>query len=193
MAMNSEVTVALCAGGHTFGKTHGAADPGQYLGREPEAADTEKQGFARKNSFETGTDAHAISSGLEGAWTNNPVQWNSGCFDNLFGHERVLINGPVGGKQWAPKNAAETLTVPDAHDPSKKHAPVMATTDIGLITDPAYLTTSKRCHQNPAEFADTFARAGCKLTHRDTGPVTRCLDPRVPTEELLWQDCRSGG
>ena len=188
MAMNDEETVALCAGGHTFGKTHGAADPGQYVGREPEAAGIEEQGFGWKNSFGTGKGADAISSGLEGAWTNNPIQWDNGYFDNLFGHEWVLIKGSGGGKQWAPKNAAETLTVPDAHVPSKKHAPFMATTDIALITDPAYLTISKRFHQNPAEFADTFARAWYKLTHRDMGPVARYLGALVPAEELLWQD-----
>ena len=188
MAMNDEETVALCAGGHTFGKTHGAADPGQYVGREPEAAGLEEQGFGWKNSFGTGKGAHAISSGLEGAWTTNPIKWDNGYFDNLFGHEWELIKGSGGGKQWAPKNAASTLTVPDAHDPSKKHAPFMATTDIALITDPAYLAISKRFHQNPAEFADAFARAWYKLTHRDMGPVSRYLGPLVPAEPLLWQD-----
>ena len=188
MAMNDEETVALAAGGHTFGKTHGAADPGQYVGREPEAAGLEEQGLGWKNSFGTGKGAHAISSGLEGAWTNNPIKWDNGYFDNLFAYEWELIKGPGGGKQWAPKNAASALTVPDAHDPSKKHAPFMATTDIAMITDPAYLAISKRFHQNPAEFADAFARAWYKLTHRDMGPVSRYLGKLVPAEELLWQD-----
>ena len=188
MAMNDEETVALCAGGHTFGKTHGAADPGQYVGREPEAAGLEEQGFGWKNSFGTGKGAHAISSGLEGAWTTNPIKWDNGYFDNLFAYEWELIKGSGGGKQWAPKNAASALTVPDAHDPSKKHAPFMATTDIALITDPAYLAISKRFHKNPAEFADAFARAWYKLTHRDMGPVSRYLGALVPAETLLWQD-----
>ena len=188
MAMNDEETVALCAGGHTFGKTHGAANPGQYVGPEPEAAGLEEQGFGWKNSYGTGKGAHAISSGLEGAWTNHPTQWDNGYFDNLFAYEWELIKGPGGGKQWAPKNAASALTVPDAHDPSKKHAPFMATTDIALITDPAYLAISKRFHQNPAQFADAFARAWYKLTHRDMGPVSRYLGALVPAETLLWQD-----
>ena len=188
MAMNDEETVALCAGGHTFGKVHGAADPGKYVGREPEAAGLEEQGFGWKNSFGTGKGEHAISSGLEGAWTNNPIKWDNGYFDNLFGHEWELIKGSGGGKQWAPKNAATTLTVPDAHIPSKMHAPFMATTDIALITDPAYLVISKRFHQNPAEFADAFARAWYKLTHRDMGPVSRYLGALVPAETQLWQD-----
>ena len=188
MAMNDEETVALCAGGHTFGKTHGAANPGQYVGPEPEAAGLEEQGFGWKNSYGTGKGAHAISSGLEGAWTNHPTQWDNGYFDNLFAYEWELIKGPGGGKQWAPKNAASARTVPDAHDPSKKHAPFMATTDIALITDPAYLAISKRFHQNPAQFADAFARAWYKLTHRDMGPVSRYLGALVPAETLLWQD-----
>ena len=188
MAMNDEETVALCAGGHTFGKTHGAADPGQYVGREPEASSLEEQGFGWKNSFGTGKGAHAISSGLEGAWTNNPIKWDNGYFDNLFAYEWELIKGPGGGKQWAPKNADTVRTVPDAHDPSKKHAPFMATTDIALIVDPIYAKISKRFHQNPAEFADTFAKAWYKLTHRDMGPVSRYLGPLVPAETQLWQD-----
>ena len=188
MAMNDEETVALCAGGHTFGKVHGAADPGKYVGREPEAAGLEEQGFGWKNSFGTGKGEHAISSGLEGAWTNNPIKWDNGYFDNLFAYEWEQIKGPGGGKQWAPKNAATTLTVPDAHVPSKMHAPFMATTDIALITDPAYLVISKRFHQNPAEFADAFARAWYKLTHRDMGPVSRYLGALVPAETQLWQD-----
>lgn len=188
MAMNDVETVALCAGGHTFGKTHGAADPGQFVAPEPEAAPIEQQGFGWKNSFGTGKGADTISSGLEGAWTNNPIKWDNGYFDNLFGHEWELVRGPGGGKQWAPKNADSARTVPDAHDPSKKHAPFMATTDIALITDPSYLKISKHFHENPAEFADAFARAWYKLTHRDMGPVTRYLGPLVPAEVELWQD-----
>ena len=188
MAMNDEETVALVAGGHTFGKTHGAADPGKYVGPEPEAAGIEHQGFGWINSFNTGKGSDAISSGLEGAWTNDPIQWDNGYYDNLFGHEWELIRGPGGGKQWAPKNAEASRTVPDAHDPSKKHAPFMATTDIAMITDPAYLEISKRFHANPDQFADAFARAWYKLTHRDMGPITRYLGPLVPKEELLWQD-----
>ena len=188
MAMNDEETVALCAGGHTFGKTHGAADPGKYVGREPEAAGIEAQGFGWKNSFGTGKGADTISSGLEGAWTNNPIKWDNGYFDNLFGYEWELVKGPGGGKQWAPKNADTARTVPDAHDASKKHAPFMATTDIALIVDPIYAKISKRFHQNPAEFADTFAKAWYKLTHRDMGPVSRYLGPLVPAEPQLWQD-----
>ena len=188
MAMNDEETVALIAGGHTFGKTHGAADPGQYIGREPEAAGVEEQGFGWKNSFGSGKGAHTISSGLEGAWTNEPAKWDNGYFDNLFGHEYELIRGPGGGKQWAPKNADAVRTVPDAHDPSKKHAPFMATTDIALITDPAYLEISKRFHAHPDQFADAFARAWFKLTHRDMGPVARYLGKLVPAEALIWQD-----
>ncbi len=188
MAMNDEETVALIAGGHTFGKTHGAADPGQYVGREPEAAGIEEQGFGWRNSFGTGKGVHTISSGLEGAWTNEPAKWDNGYFDNLFGHEYELIRGPGGGKQWAPKNADAVRTVPDAHDPAKKHAPFMATTDIAMITDPAYLEISKRFHVHPDQFADAFAKAWYKLTHRDMGPVTRYLGPLVPREPLLWQD-----
>ena len=188
MAMNDEETVALNAGGHTFGKTHGAADPGQYVGREPEAADLEAQGFGWKNSFGTGKGAHTISSGLEGAWTNDPVKWDNGYFDNLFGHEWEQVKGPGGGKQWAPKNADSARTVPDAHDPTKKHAPFMATTDIAMITDPAYLQISKRYHANPDQFADAFAKAWYKLTHRDMGPVSRYLGALVPAEPMLWQD-----
>ena len=188
MAMNDEETVALIAGGHTFGKTHGAADPGQYVGREPEAAGIEEQGFGWRNSFGTGKGVHTISSGLEGAWTNEPVKWDNGYFDNLFGHEYELIRGPGGGKQWAPKNADAVRTVPDARDPVKKHAPFMATTDIAMIADPAYLAISKRFHANPDQLADAFARAWYKLTHRDMGPVSRYLGPLVPREPLLWQD-----
>ncbi len=188
MAMNDEETVALIAGGHTFGKCHGAADPGAHVGREPEAAGIEEQGFGWKNSFGSGKGGDAISSGLEGAWTNAPAKWDNGYFDNLFGHEWELIRGPGGGKQWAPKNADASRTVPDAHDPSKKHAPFMATTDLALITDPVYRAISKRFHENPATFADAFAKAWYKLTHRDMGPIARCLGPLVPKEPQIWQD-----
>ena len=188
MAMNDEETVALTAGGHTFGKCHGAADPGKYVGPEPEAASIEQQGLGWKNSFGSGKGSDTISSGLEGAWTNNPVKWDNGYFDNLFGHEWELIKGAGGGKQWAPKNAEAARTVPDPHDPSKKHAPFMTTADMAMITDPIYLGISKRFHKNPAEFADTFAKAWYKLTHRDMGPISRYLGPLVPKESQLWQD-----
>ncbi len=188
MAMNDEETVALTAGGHTFGKCHGAADPGKYVGPEPEAASIEQQGLGWKNSFGSGKGSDTISSGLEGAWTNNPVKWDNGYFDNLFGHEWELIRGAGGGKQWAPKNAQAVRTVPDPHDPSKKHAPFMTTADMAMITDPIYLAISKRFHKNPAEFADTFAKAWYKLTHRDMGPISRYLGPLVPKESQLWQD-----
>ncbi len=188
MAMNDEETVALVAGGHTFGKCHGAADPGKYVGPEPEAASIEQQGLGWKNSFGSGKGSDTISSGLEGAWTNSPAKWDNGYFDNLFGHEWELVRGAGGGKQWAPKNAEAVRTVPDAHDPSKKHAPFMTTADLAMIVDPAYLAISKRFHKNPAEFADVFAKAWYKLTHRDMGPVSRYLGKLVPTEPQLWQD-----
>ena len=188
MAMNDEETVALTAGGHTFGKCHGAADPGKYVGPEPEAGSIEQQGLGWKNSFGSGKGSDTISSGLEGAWTNDPVKWDNGYFDNLFGHEWELVRGAGGGKQWAPKNADAVRTVRDAHDPSKKHAPFMTTADLAMITDPNYLAISKRFHKNPAEFADVFARAWYKLTHRDMGPVSRCLGKLVPAEPQLWQD-----
>jgi len=188
MAMNDEETVALTAGGHTFGKCHGAADPGKYVGPEPEAAGIEEQGLGWKNSFGSGKGSDTISSGLEGAWTNNPTKWDNGYFDNLFGHDWELIKGPGGGKQWAPKNAESVRTVPDAHDPTKKHAPFMTTADMAMIADPAYLVISKRFHKNPAEFAAVFAKAWYKLTHRDMGPVSRYLGKLVPAEPQLWQD-----
>ena len=188
MAMNDEETVALCAGGHTFGKTHGAADPGQYVGAEPEGAAIEEQGFGWKNSFGSGKGVHTITSGLEGAWTPTPVTWDNSYFDTLFGHEWELTKSPAGAHQWTPKGGAGADTVPDAHDPSKRHAPFMATTDLSLRMDPAYEKISRRFHQNPQEFADAFARAWYKLTHRDMGPVSRYLGPLVPKEELLWQD-----
>ena len=188
MAMNDEETVALIAGGHTFGKTHGAADPGQHMGSEPAGASIEEQGLGWKNSFGSGRGAHTITSGLEGAWTTTPTQWGNEYFDNLFGFEWELIKGPGGAHQWRPINGGGADTVPDAHDSSVKHAPFMLTTDLALRVDPAYEIISRRFHQNPGEFADAFARAWFKLTHRDMGPIERYLGPEVPTEELLWQD-----
>jgi catalase-peroxidase len=188
MAMNDEETVALIAGGHTFGKAHGAADPGKYVGPDPEAADIEEQGFGWKNTFGTGSGDSAITSGLEGAWTTNPVKWDNNYFDNLFGYDWELTKSPAGANQWTPKDASAAGTVPDAHDPSKKHAPMMFTTDIALKVDPIYAKISKRFHENPAVLADTFSKAWFKLTHRDMGPVTRYLGPLVPKEPLLWQD-----
>jgi catalase-peroxidase len=188
MAMNDEETVALIAGGHTFGKAHGAADAGKYVGPEPEGAGVEAQGFGWTNTFGSGAGAHAITSGLEGAWTTNPVKWDNNYFDNLFGHEWELTKSPAGAHQWAPKNGAAAGTVPDAHDPSKKHAPMMFTTDLALKTDPSYAKISKHFHENQQEFADAFAKAWFKLTHRDMGPLSRYLGPLVPKEHLLWQD-----
>jgi catalase-peroxidase len=188
MAMNDEETVALIAGGHTFGKAHGAADPGKYVGAEPEGAGIEEQGFGWKNSFGNGSGAHAITSGLEGAWTTNPVKWDNNYFDNLLGFDWELTKSPAGAQQWTPKNGAAAGTVPDAHDASKKHAPIMFTTDLALKMDPSYAAISKRFHEKPQEFADAFARAWYKLTHRDMGPVSRYLGSLVPAETLLWQD-----
>ena len=188
MAMNDEETVALIAGGHTFGKTHGAANPGEYVGREPEAAGIEEQGLGWKNRFGTGNGAATITSGLEGAWTTNPVKWDNDYFENLFGYDWELVTGPGGAKQWAPKNAAAQDKVPDAHDPSRRHAPMMLTTDLALRMDPIYAPIAKRFHEHPDEFAKAFAKAWYKLTHRDMGPVTRCLGPLVPKEPQLWQD-----
>ena len=188
MAMNDEETVALIAGGHTFGKTHGAADPSQYVGAEPEGAGVEEQGFGWKNSFDSGKGVHTITSGLEGAWTTNPVKWDNNFFENLFGYEWELTKSPAGAQQWTPKDNAAAGTVPDAHDPSKRHAPMMATTDLALRMDPAYAEISKRFYENPDQFSDAFARAWYKLTHRDMGPVARYLGPLVPSETLLWQD-----
>jgi catalase-peroxidase len=188
MAMNDEETVALIAGGHTFGKTHGAADPSKYIGPEPEGAGLEEQGLGWKNSFGSGKGVDTITSGLEGAWTATPVTWDNSYFDNLFGFEWELVKSPAGASQWAPKGGAAAGTVPDAHDPSKKHAPIMLTSDLALKVDPIYAPISKRFHENPAEFADAFARAWYKLTHRDMGPITRFLGPLVPKEQLLWQD-----
>jgi catalase-peroxidase len=188
MAMNDEETVALIAGGHTFGKTHGAADADVYVGREPEGASLGEQGLGWKNSFGSGRGVDTITSGLEGAWTTNPVKWDNNFFDNLFGYEWEQAKSPAGATQWKPKDVSGAGTVPDAHDPSKTHAPTMLTTDLALRMDPIYAPISKRFHENPDEFADAFARAWYKLTHRDMGPRTRYLGPLVPAEPLLWQD-----
>ena len=187
MAMDDEETVALIAGGHTFGKTHGAGDAA-LVGPEPEGASIEEQGLGWKSSFGSGKGDDAITSGLEGAWTPNPVQWDNGYFNTLLGYEWELGKSPAGAWQWTPKDAAAAGTVPDAHDPSKRHAPVMLTTDISLKLDPIYAPISKRFHENPDQLADAFARAWFKLTHRDMGPRSRYLGPEVPAEELLWQD-----
>jgi catalase-peroxidase len=188
MAMNDEETVALIAGGHTFGKTHGAADPNQYVGREPEGAGIEEQGKGWKNTFGTGNAGYTITSGLEGAWTTTPTRWSNNYFDNLFGYEWELTKSPAGAHQWIPKAGAGAGTVPDAHDASKSHPPVMLTTDLALRFDPIYAPISKRFHENPTEFADAFARAWFKLTHRDMGPRARYLGAEVPAEVLVWQD-----
>ncbi len=186
MAMNDEETVALIAGGHTFGKCHGAVDP-EYVGPEPEACPVEHQGLGWKNTFGSGNGVDTITSGLEGAWTNDPVKWDNGYLDNLFNYDWELTTSPAGAKQWAPKDAAAQDTVPDAHDPSKRHAPMMLTTDISLKVDPIYGPISKRFHENVDELADAFAKAWFKLLHRDMGPVSRYLGPWVP-EPQLWQD-----
>ena len=188
MAMNDEETVALIAGGHTFGKAHGAADPDKHVGPEPEGATIEEQGFGWANSFGTGNGVHTITSGLEGAWTNNPIQWDNNYFDNLFGYEWVQTKSPAGAIQFVPADADAHGMVPDAHDPNKRHAPVMFTTDLALRFDPIYGPISKRFHENPDQFADAFARAWFKLTHRDMGPRALHLGPWVPAEELIWQD-----
>ena len=188
MAMNDEETVALIAGGHTFGKAHGAADGNTYCSGEPEAADVIEQGLGWTNSFGTGSGAHTITSGLEGAWTNNPVKWDNNYFENLFAFEWELTRSPAGAQQWTPKNAAGAGTVPDAHDSSKRHAPMMFTTDLALRVDPIYAKISKHFHENPQAFAEAFSRAWYKLTHRDMGPVSRYLGSLVPAETLIWQD-----
>lgn len=188
MAMNDEETVALIAGGHTFGKTHGAADPSKYVGPEPAAASIEEQGLGWKNSFGPGNGAHTITSGLEGAWTTTPTQWSNNYFENLFGFEWELTKSPAGAHQWKPKGNAGAGTVPDAHDAAKRHAPMMLTTDLALRVDPAYEKISRDFFQNPKKFADAFARAWFKLTHRDMGPLPRYLGPEVPKEVLIWQD-----
>jgi len=188
MAMNDEETVALIAGGHTLGKTHGAADPSQYVGVEPAAAGIEEQSLGWKNSFGKGHGEDTITSGLEGAWTATPTQWSHYYFENLFGYEWELSKSPAGAHQWAPKDGAGAGLVPDAHNPSKSHAPFMLTTDLSLRVDPAYEKISRRFLENPAEFNDAFARAWFKLTHRDMGPIVRYLGSEVPQEELIWQD-----
>ena len=188
MAMNDEETVALIAGGHSFGKTHGAADPGEYVGVEPAAAGIELQSGGWANKFGTGNGGDTITSGLEGAWTTTPTQWSNNYFENLFGYEWELTKSPAGAQQWKPKDGAGAGLVPDAHDPSKRHAPFMLTSDIAMRADPAYEAVSRRFYNNPAEFADAFARAWFKLTHRDMGPLARYLGPEVPSEELIWQD-----
>jgi catalase-peroxidase len=187
MAMNDEETVALIAGGHTFGKTHGAA-PEDHKGPEPEGAGIEEQGFGWTSSYGSGKGVDTISSGLEGAWTTEPAKWDNNFFDNLFGYEWELKKSPAGAHQWKPTDASASGTVPDAHDASKTHAPTMLTSDIALRMDPIYAPISKRFHENPEEFADAFASAWYKLTHRDMGPRTRCLGPLVPAEPQLWQD-----
>jgi catalase-peroxidase len=188
MAMNDEETVALIAGGHTFGKTHGAADPGKYVGPEPEAAGIEEQGLGWKNTFGSGNGAATISSGLEGAWTTTPMKWSNNYLENLFGFEWELTKSPAGANQWTPKGGAGAGTVPDAHDPSKRHAPFMLTTDLSLRMDPIYEPIAKRFLKHPQELADAFAKAWFKLTHRDMGPISRYLGPLVPAEPQLWQD-----
>ncbi len=188
MAMNDEETVALIAGGHTFGKAHGAGDSDKYVGPEPEGASIEELGLGWKNSFETGNGPYTITSGLEGAWTTTPTQWSNNYFDNLFNFDWELTRSPAGAFQWKPKNEAGAGTVPDAHDPSKRHAPMMFTTDLALRQDPIYERISRHFHQNPAAFADAFARAWFKLTHRDMGPRSRYLGAEVPAEVLIWQD-----
>ncbi len=188
MAMNDEETVALIAGGHTFGKAHGAADPNQYVGPEPEGAGIEEQGLGWKNSFGSGKGVDTISSGLEGAWTTNPVKWDNNYLENLFGYEWELTKSPAGAQQWTPKGGAAADAVPDAHDPKQRHAPIMFTTDLSLRMDPIYEKISRRYLENPQELADAFAKAWFKLTHRDMGPIARYLGPLVPAEPLIWQD-----
>src|SRR5690606_1755541 len=188
MAMNDYETVALIAGGHTFGKTHGAADPSKYVGPEPAAAGIDEQGLGWKNTYGTGNAGSTITSGLEGAWTTTPTKWSNNFFWNLLGYEWELTKSPAGAHQWIPKHGMGAGTVPDAHDPNKKNTPVMLTTDLSLRMDPAYEKISRHFMENPDEFADAFARAWFKLTHRDLGPRARYLGPDVPAEELIWQD-----
>jgi len=188
MAMDDEETVALIAGGHSFGKTHGAANPGEYVGKEPAAMGLEAQGMGWSNSFGTGHGEYTITSGLEGAWTTTPVKWSNNFFENLFGYEWELTKSPAGAQQWKPKGDAGAGLVPDAHNPEKKHQPFMLTTDLSLRFDPTYEKISRRFLENPDQFADAFARAWFKLTHRDLGPRSRYLGPEVPSEELIWQD-----
>jgi catalase-peroxidase len=188
MAMNDYETVALIAGGHTFGKTHGAADPSKYVGKEPAAAGIEEMSLGWKNTFGTGNAGDTITSGLEGAWTTTPTRWSNNFFENLFGYEWELTKSPAGAHQWKPKGDAGAGLVPDAHDPNKRHQPFMLTTDLALRMDPAYEKISRHFYENPDEFADAFARAWFKLTHRDMGPRARYLGKEVPAEELIWQD-----
>jgi catalase-peroxidase len=188
MAMNDEETVALIAGGHSFGKTHGAGEAGKYVGKEPAGAMVEEQGLGWTNSFGDGHGGHTITSGLEGIWTTSPTKWSNNFFENLFGYEWELTKSPAGAFQWTPKDGAGAGTVPDAHDPEKRHAPTMLTTDLSLRVDPIYEKISRRFLENPEEFADAFARAWFKLTHRDMGPRARYLGKEVPAEELIWQD-----
>ena len=188
MAMDDVETVALVAGGHTFGKTHGAADPGRFVGREPEAAALQEMGLGWSNSFGTGSGNDTITSGLEGAWTPTPITWDNSYFETLFRYEWQLTKSPAGAHQWIPTDPAASGTVPDPHDPSRSHTPVMLTTDLALRMDPAYEQISRRFLENPAELADAFARAWFKLTHRDMGPITRYVGPEVPSEQLIWQD-----
>ena len=188
MAMNDEETVALIAGGHTFGKTHGAADPTKYVGPEPAGASIEEQSTGWKNTFGKGHSEDTITSGLEGAWTTTPTQWSNNYFENLFGYEWELTKSPAGAHQWKPKGDGGVNTVPDAHVTGKKHTPIMLTTDLALRMDPAYEKVSRRFYENPDQFADAFARAWFKLTHRDMGPRARYLGAEVPAEELIWQD-----
>src|SRR6202041_3218209 len=188
MAMNDEETFALIAGGHTFGKAHGAADPNKYVGPEPEGAGIEQQGFGWKNGFGSGKGADTISSGLEGAWTTEPAKWDNNYLENLLGYEWELTKSPAGAHQWTPKNGGGAATVPDAHDVSKRHAPIMFTTDLALRVDPIYEKIARRFLANPDQFADAFAKAWYKLTHRDMGPIARYLGKLVPAEPQLWQD-----
>ena len=188
MAMNDEETVALIAGGHTFGKTHGAADPNEYVGREPEAAPLAEQGLGWKNSFGTGNGDATITSGLEGTWTPTPTTWDNSYFETLFGYDWDLVKSPAGAYQWIPTDPAAATTVADAHDATKTHPPVMLTTDLALRMDPIYEPIARRFYENPQEFADAFARAWFKLTHRDMGPIARYVGPEVPSEQLIWQD-----
>ena len=185
--MNDEETVALTVGGHTFGKCHGAGDAA-LVGPEPEGASIEEQGLGWKSSFGTGKGGHAITSGIEGAWTTNPVKWDNNYLENLFGYEWELVKSPAGAHQWAPKGGAGAGTVPDAHDPTKRHAPIMTTADMAMKMDPIYEPIARRFLENPDRLAEAFARAWFKLTHRDMGPRSRYLGPEVPAEEFLWQD-----
>ncbi|MFM8858060.1 MAG: catalase/peroxidase HPI, partial [Actinomycetota bacterium] len=188
MAMNDEETVALVAGGHTFGKAHGAGDAGKYVGREPEGAGIDEQGLGWRNTHGSGSGVHTITSGIEGAWKPNPTKWDMGYFDMLFGYDWELVKGPGGANQWLAKDVKPEHMIPDAHDPSKKHRPMMTTADLALRFDPIYEPISRRYHKNPALFADAFARAWFKLLHRDMGPKVRYLGPEVPKEDLIWQD-----